>query len=52
MSSAKSTLRIPGGRIAILTCGPGAMADEARAAVHQALKNGKRGLEYFEEAFG
>lgn len=41
-----------GGRIAILTCGPGAMADEARAAVHQALKNGKRGLEYFEEAFG
>lgn len=41
-----------GGRIAILTCGPGAMADEARAAVHQALKKGKRGLEYFEEAFG
>lgn len=41
-----------GGRIAVLTCGPGAMADEARAAVHQALKSGKRGLEYFEEAFG
>ncbi|KAK5052581.1 hypothetical protein LTR84_002446 [Exophiala bonariae] len=41
-----------GGRIAVLTCGPGAMADEARAAVHQGLKQGKRGLEYFEEAFG
>jgi len=41
-----------GGRIAVLTCGPGAMADEARAAVHHALKNGKQGLEYFEESFG
>ncbi|OAP60926.1 hypothetical protein AYL99_05928 [Fonsecaea erecta] len=41
-----------GGRIAILTCGPGGMADEARAAVHTALKQGKRGVEYFEEAFG
>ncbi|RMZ84322.1 hypothetical protein DV738_g692, partial [Chaetothyriales sp. CBS 135597] len=41
-----------GGRIAILTCGPGAMADEARAAVHAALKQGMRGVEYFEEAFG
>ncbi|KEF54060.1 uncharacterized protein A1O9_09855 [Exophiala aquamarina CBS 119918] len=41
-----------GGRIAVLTCGPGAMADEARAAVHQALKDGKQGLEYFEESFG
>lgn len=41
-----------GGRIAILTCGPAAMADEARAAVHNALKHGKQGLEYFEEAFG
>ncbi|RMZ78786.1 hypothetical protein DV738_g3614, partial [Chaetothyriales sp. CBS 135597] len=41
-----------GGRIAIMTCGPGAMADEARAAVHAALKQGQRGVEYFEEAFG
>ncbi|KAK6369481.1 hypothetical protein LTS17_009387 [Exophiala oligosperma] len=41
-----------GGRIAVLTCGPGAMADEARDAVHLALRKGKRGLEYFEEAFG
>ncbi|KIW09798.1 hypothetical protein PV08_11899 [Exophiala spinifera] len=41
-----------GGRIAILTCGPAAMADDARAAVHAALKQGKRGVEYFEETFG
>ncbi|KIW68679.1 hypothetical protein PV04_04606 [Phialophora macrospora] len=41
-----------GGRIAILTCGPGGMADEARAAVHTALKQGKRGVEYIEETFG
>ncbi|RMD42101.1 hypothetical protein DV735_g3031, partial [Chaetothyriales sp. CBS 134920] len=41
-----------GGRIAILTCGPGGMADEARAAVHAAMKQGMRGVEYFEEAFG
>ena len=41
-----------GGRVAILTCGPAAMADEARAAVHMAMKQGKRGVGYFEEAFG
>jgi NAD(P)H-flavin reductase len=41
-----------GGRIALLTCGPAAMADDARAVVHQALKDGKRGLEYLEETFG
>lgn len=41
-----------GGKIAILTCGPAAMADEARAGVHQALKAGRRGVEYFEETFG
>lgn len=41
-----------GGKIAILTCGPAAMADEARAAVHDALKKGKRGVEYIEETFG
>ncbi|RMZ91127.1 hypothetical protein DV736_g1634, partial [Chaetothyriales sp. CBS 134916] len=43
---------LAGGRIAILTCGPAGMADEARAAVHAALKQGKRGVEYFEETFG
>lgn len=41
-----------GGRIAILTCGPPGMADEARAAVHLALKQGKREVEYIEETFG
>jgi ferric-chelate reductase len=39
-------------RIAILTCGPAGMADEARAAVHKALKQGNRGVEYIEETFG
>lgn len=41
-----------GGRIAILTCGPAGMADEARAAVHTALKQGMREVEYIEETFG
>lgn len=41
-----------GGKIAILTCGPASMADEARAAVHTALKDGKSCIEYFEESFG
>lgn len=41
-----------GGRIAVLVCGPPSMADEARAAVHQVLKNGKREVAYFEETFG
>lgn len=40
------------GQVAVLTCGPAAMADEARAAVHQALKEGRRGVGYFEETFG
>lgn len=41
-----------GGRIAIFTCGPAAMADEARLTAHEALKTGKQGLEYIEESFG
>lgn len=43
---------ICGGRTAVLVCGPGGMADEARLAVHRALKEGYTGVEYFEEAFG
>ncbi|OAL47189.1 ferric-chelate reductase [Pyrenochaeta sp. DS3sAY3a] len=39
-------------RIAVLTCGPASMADDSRATVHKALKDGKRNVEYFEEAFG
>ncbi|KAF2083679.1 hypothetical protein K490DRAFT_51054 [Saccharata proteae CBS 121410] len=41
-----------GGRIAVLLCGPTAMADEARGAVHAAMKEGCRGIEYVEETFG
>ncbi|KKA22462.1 Ferric-chelate reductase [Rasamsonia emersonii CBS 393.64] len=40
-----------GVRTAVLVCGPGAMADDARLAVHRMLKEGYR-VEYFEEAFG
>ncbi|PGH33087.1 hypothetical protein GX50_04069 [[Emmonsia] crescens] len=40
------------GRTAILVCGPAEMADEARVAVHAVLKQGYRGVEYFEESFG
>ncbi|OAX80170.1 hypothetical protein ACJ72_05504 [Emergomyces africanus] len=40
------------GRTAILVCGPAEMADEARVAVHSVLKEGYRGVEYFEESFG
>ncbi|KAJ6006301.1 hypothetical protein N7451_004245 [Penicillium sp. IBT 35674x] len=39
-------------RAAVVVCGPAAMADETRAAVHLALKNGCRTLDYFEEAYG
>lgn len=41
-----------GGKIAIFTCGPAAMADEARVAAHRSLKAGKQGVEYIEESFG
>ncbi|KFZ12368.1 hypothetical protein V502_07118 [Pseudogymnoascus sp. VKM F-4520 (FW-2644)] len=41
-----------GRRIAVLVCGPAGMADEARGAVHVALKSGMRGVEYIEESFG
>jgi Ferric reductase NAD binding domain len=40
------------GSIAVMVCGPPSMADEARAVVHQVLKNGKIGVAYFEETFG
>ncbi|KAJ6007910.1 hypothetical protein N7540_011886 [Penicillium herquei] len=38
--------------IAVMACGPAAMADQTRAAVHTAMKNGCRTMEYFEEAYG
>jgi len=41
-----------GQRVAVLVCGPSAMADEARIAVHGVMKRGCFGIEYFEESFG
>lgn len=38
-------------RNAVLVCGPAGMADETRATVHSALKDGYN-VEYIEEAFG
>ncbi|KAF1350172.1 ferric reductase NAD binding domain-containing protein [Delphinella strobiligena] len=42
----------PDSRCAIFVCGPAAMADEARAASHAAMKAGCRNLEYFEDDYG
>ncbi|GAB7347554.1 hypothetical protein MBLNU459_g4444t2 [Dothideomycetes sp. NU459] len=39
-------------RLAVLVCGPAAMADEARAAVSTALRQGVSSIAYFEEAYG
>ncbi|KAK6365550.1 hypothetical protein LTS17_011269 [Exophiala oligosperma] len=39
-------------QIAVIVCGPAAMADEARDAVHKTLKEGKCFVKYFEEKFG
>jgi predicted ferric reductase len=44
--------KLSNSRAAVLVCGPAAMADEARAAVHQSLKKGCRTLDYFEESYG
>jgi ferric-chelate reductase len=41
-----------GTKVAVLVCGPPAMADEARLAVHRSLKRGCHSLQYFEESFG
>lgn len=39
-------------RTAIVTCGPAAMADAVRAAMKTVVNNGRRGVDYFEEAYG
>ncbi|PYH96649.1 FRE family ferric-chelate reductase [Aspergillus ellipticus CBS 707.79] len=36
---------------AVLVCGPAALADETRAAVHLAMRRGYRGIRYVEESF-
>ncbi|KAK1240457.1 hypothetical protein MKX07_004485 [Trichoderma sp. CBMAI-0711] len=40
-----------GSRLAVFACGPGEMADAARAATYRAMKQ-SHSVEYFEEAFG
>lgn len=40
-----------GGSLAVVACGPGMMADEARKAVVQMLGRGYGNVEYFEESF-
>lgn len=40
------------GSLAVLACGPAQLADDARRAAVQAIKNGFDRLEYFEEQFG
>ncbi|RAL15780.1 ferric reductase family protein [Aspergillus homomorphus CBS 101889] len=37
--------------VAVLVCGPVALADQTRAAVHLALKRGYKGIRYVEESF-
>ncbi|KAI2004749.1 hypothetical protein LOZ52_004990 [Ophidiomyces ophidiicola] len=38
--------------MAVLVCGPPGLADEARDAVHAAMRQGHQHVKYFEEAFG
>ncbi|PTB72244.1 hypothetical protein M440DRAFT_1472909 [Trichoderma longibrachiatum ATCC 18648] len=40
-----------GSRLAVFACGPGEMADAARAATYRAMRQ-SHSVEYFEEAFG
>lgn len=41
-----------GASTAVLVCGPAGMADAARGAVCEGMREGCRGIGYFEEAFG
>ncbi|KAG2168769.1 hypothetical protein JADG_008508 [Aureobasidium aubasidani] len=52
ISKAATKAEMMGQRVAVLVCGPPAMADEARLAVHGVMKRGCFGIEYFEESFG
>jgi len=49
---AATRAELTGTKVAVLVCGPPAMADEARLAVHRSLKRGYHSVEYFEESFG
>jgi predicted ferric reductase len=52
IAKAATRAELTGTKVAVLVCGPPAMADEARLAVHRALKRGCHGVEYHEESFG
>ncbi|EAW22133.1 ferric reductase family protein [Aspergillus fischeri NRRL 181] len=43
--------RLSSSSVLVLVCGPSGMADQARAAVHQAMRRGCRSLRYLEESF-
>jgi ferric-chelate reductase len=43
--------RLSSSSLLVLVCGPSGMADQARAAVHQAMRRGCRSLRYLEESF-
>jgi NAD(P)H-flavin reductase len=52
IAKAATRAEITGTKVALLVCGPPAMADEARLAVHRSLKRGCHSVEYYEESFG
>lgn len=52
IGSAATEAKTHGTSVVVLVCGPAAMADEIRAAVHAELKAGCRKMEYVEDAFG
>ncbi|KAG9600986.1 putative plasma membrane ferric-chelate reductase, partial [Aureobasidium melanogenum] len=52
ITKAATRAEMTGVKLAVLVCGPPAMADEARLAVHRSLKRGCHSLQYFEESFG
>ena len=52
IAKAATRAEMTGTKVAVLVCGPPAMADEARLAVHRSLKRGCHSVEYFEESFG
>ena len=52
IAKAATRAQMTGTKVAVLVCGPPAMADEARLAVHRSLKRGCHSVEYFEESFG
>ncbi|KAK2867941.1 hypothetical protein FQN49_003310 [Arthroderma sp. PD_2] len=50
INSAKSA-KMVNSHLAVLVCGPATLADEARAAVHCAMLQGYRQIEYIEDAY-